>query len=110
MKDRKQSASPCDYDRELGRHMTARPVGPLADALRAITDRLSAIQREEAKNGTSLILQDPRDLAAVVERLARAGQLEGLVSTWESIGAYALAGIVSASRAAEVRVDSGDAA
>jgi hypothetical protein len=86
------------------------PSGPLGDALLAFPARLNAIQYHEAHNGTSLLRQDPRDLAAVIERLARAAQLEGLVSTFETIGAYAMAGLVAAARAEETRVDTGDAA
>lgn len=87
------------------------PTGPVGDALWAIIGRLNAIQHECAREGTSLLLQDPRDLAAVIERLGKAGQLEGFSATFEMAGAYAVAGWVASSRAEELRVDlGGDAA
>lgn len=83
------------------------PAGPIGDALWAIIGRLNTIQHECAREGTSLLLQDPRDLAAVIERLGKAGQLEGFSGTFEMVGAYAVAGLVASSRAEELDPSSG---
>jgi hypothetical protein len=86
------------------------PGGPVGDALYAIERRLNAINREQAFQGTSLLLMDPRDLAVMGERLANAAQLEGMLVTAESLGAVAVALWVTSLRAAELDVSSGDAA
>lgn len=86
----------------------AWPPGPVGDALWAIATRLEVINREQALQGTSLLLMDPRDLAKMAERLGNAAQLEGMLVTAESLGAVALALWVSSLRAAELDVTSGD--
>lgn len=86
------------------------PQGPIGDALWAIATRLNTLNREQAFQGTSLLLMDPRDLALMAERLGNAAQLHGFLVTFESLGAVAIAGWVSALRAAELDPSSGDAA
>jgi hypothetical protein len=86
------------------------PSGPVGDALWAIVGRLNVIQHECAREGTSLLLTDPRDLASVIERLGKAAQLEGFTGTFEQAGAYAIAAWVAASRAEAASPFTGDAA
>lgn len=88
----------------------AWPGGPVGDALWAIATRLNMLNREQAFQGTSLLLMDPRDLAGMLERLGKAGQLEGYCQTFETAGAVAIAGWVTAIRSEEMDVSSGDAA
>jgi len=86
------------------------PSGPIGDALWAIAVRLNTLNREQASQGTSLLLMDPRDLAGMAERLGKAAQLEGYAVTFESLGAVAVAGWVAAIRCEELDPSSGDAA
>jgi hypothetical protein len=79
------------------------PTGPLGDAMHAIFVRYQQVQFEQAKAGQpSLLAQDPRDLAVIVERLGNAARLEGMASTFELASVYALAAFVSACRAEEL--------
>jgi hypothetical protein len=88
----------------------AWPQGPVGDALWAIATRLNVINREQAFQGTSLLLMDPRDLALMGERLANAAQIQGMLVTAESLGAVSVALWVASLRAAELDPASGDAA
>ena len=98
------------HEQALSWPAAPRAVGPLADAMNAGNARLQTIQREEARRGTSLMAQDARDLAAVIERAANAARIEGKAATFELIIAYALAGRVVAARCEEFDISSGDAA
>jgi hypothetical protein len=105
-----------DHARELHKEAAAMdprahrawPAGPVGDAAWAGLTRLNVINNEMAYQGTSLILYDPRDLAAMAERTANAARLQGLLVSFENLMALAIAGWVSALRAAEVDVASGD--
>jgi hypothetical protein len=119
--DRKDSSSPTGYDREIQprKHIdlhdpTTQPPGPLTPGLTvpacltAFAQRLTRLN--EALQGSALAL-DPRDIAEQIVGAARAAQLTGMSGSFELIGALALAGMMSASRAEELRVDlGGDAA
>lgn len=90
--------------------MTERtwPGGPVGDAAYAGVTKLNKINQEMAFQGTSLILQDPRELAKMAERLGNAAQIEGMLVTFETLMAVSIAGWVSALRAAELDPASGD--
>lgn len=90
-----------------------RQGSPLHEAHAAADKRLQSLQDLAARTGQgSLILQDPRDLAARVGGLAQMAHVEDHPSaeTWARIIAYGLAGWCSASRSEMLRVDTGDAA
>lgn len=86
------------------------PQGPVGDAFWAGATKLNVLNREQAFQGTSLLLMDPRDLALMAERLANAAQIEGMLVTFESLMAVAAAGWCAALRAAELDPTSGEAA
>lgn len=88
----------------------AWPAGPVGDAAWAGITSLNQLNHEMAFQGTSLLLMDRRDLAAIVERRANSARLEGQTDTWAQLIALCIAGYVSADRAEELRVDSGEAA
>lgn len=89
-----------------GGYMRPRQPGLTVPAcLTAFADRHRTLDADGALTGL-----DARDIAARIEGAAKAGQLEGLAATFETIGALALAGLIAASRADELRIDAGDAA
>lgn len=94
-------------------HLPPVQTTPLAQAHAAGDKRLSELQHLAARTGQgSLILQDPRDLAARVGGMAQMAHVEDrpMASTWESIIAVALAGWCAASLSETLDITSGDAA
>jgi hypothetical protein len=90
-----------------------RQGSPLHQAHAAADKRLSELQDLAARTGQgSLILQDPRDLAARVGGMAAMANVEmrPQASTWAQIIAVALAGWCSASLSETLDISSGDAA
>lgn len=86
---------------------------PIRQAHAAADKRLTELNDLSALTGSgSLLLQDPRDLAARVAGMAQMARVEDYpqTSTWESILAVALAGWCAADRFEELDVASGEAA
>jgi hypothetical protein len=127
MKDRKDSDSPTGYDREIQprKHTdlhdpsTQHPGQPgpptpgltVPACLTAFAQRLTRLNDKQVLHGSNaLALMDPRDIAMQIVGAGRAAQLTGMSGSFELIGALALAGMMSASRAEELRVDTGDEA
>lgn len=91
-------------------HLPAAQRTPLAEAHAAADKRLSELQDLAARTGQgSLILQDPRDLAARVGGMAAMAHVEDRprAATWAQILAVSLAGWCSASLAEQLDVTSG---
>lgn len=127
MREHKDSDSPSGYDREVqprrrptreelhsGEATYIPPRQPGMDTaacLTAFAQRLTGLNDQQAMRGSNaLALMDPRDIAAQLVGAAKAAQLGGASESFELIGALALAGLMAASRADELRVDSGEAA
>lgn len=93
-----------------GLDLTPRAVSPIHQAHAAGDRRLNELQDLAARTGQgSLILQDPRDLAARVGGMAQMAHVEDRpqASTWESILAVALAGWCAASLSETLDITAG---